>query len=269
MSASQISSFLKSHDVIDLKGISPNFLKVLKDIDSHYSTVQKASVLKGRICETVFKLALYFRIEIPGIPRKLSLYENGQKCYKMTDIGFGVKSGGCDITAMDDETIAAGTSKLKHLHGGGKTQWGQIDWRSVILDGGLLEKYRNYRQIFIAVVGDKNDIEDRAVPSLIREKFPGDRCLIVDINDLAVLWSKIIDKCKAHDWNTSEIDEAVKDRKHLEPMPHQKDCVSKALEFVKNNPKGGNFLIADKPRAGKTIMFAELIRNMWDAKRGV
>jgi hypothetical protein len=268
MFAKQVSSFLKSHDVIHLKGISTNFLKVLEDIDNHYPTVQKASVQKGRICETVFKLALYFRIEIPGVPRKLSLYENGQKCYKMSEISFGVKSGGCDITAIGEDTIAAGTSKLKHLHGGGKTQWGQIDWRSVILDGGLLEKYRNFHQIFIAVVGNKNDIEDKAVPSLIREKFPGDRCLIVDIGDLTNIWSKILDKCHSHNWNTAEIDEVVKDRKHLELMPHQSDCVSKAIQFVKEN-KSGNFLIADKPRAGKTIMFAEIIRSMWNEKIGV
>jgi len=268
MSAEKISSFLKTHDVIQLKGISRNFLKVLEDIDGHYTTVREAAIKKGRICETVFKLALYFRIEVHGVPRNLSLYENGQKCYKMSDIGFGVKSGGCDITAISEDTIAAGTSKLKHLHGGGKTQWGQIDWKSVILDGGLLEKYRNFRQIFIAVVGDKNDIEDKAVPSMIREKFPGDRCLIVDIHDLATIWGKILDKCKAHNWNTAVIDEAVKDRKHLELMPHQSDCVSKAVQFAENNPKGGNFLIADKPRAGKTIMFAEFIRTLWAKKQG-
>lgn len=260
MTASKISEFLTKKDVKHLKGITRNFSEVLDSLSAKD---------KGRISETVFKLALYFRVEIAGLPHNLSLYENGQKCYKMTDIGFGVKSGGCDITAIGDGCIAAGTSKIKHMHGGKKTQWGQIEWQKVFVEAGLDTKYRSYNQTFIAVVGDKNHIEDKAVPSLIKERFPGNRCLIVDVHDLAPLWEKVLDKCEAHDWNTARIDEAVKDRKHLNLMPHQKDCITKAMKFVENNPKGGNFLIADKPRAGKTIMFAEIIRNMWNAKHGV
>ena len=256
----KVRSFLSSQNVADLEGVTDNFNLIFKQLNSSE---------KGRIAETVFKLAIYLKIELPDIPQfPLTLFERNQKCFKISDIGFGVKSGGCDIMAVAEKFVLAGTAKIKHVNTSKKTKWGEIEWQNVFVEAGLLSKYKDHDQVFLALVSDKRDL-DNSIPSYIKEKFSAKNRIVVDISDVAELWGQVLSVFEKHGWDNLSVEEGVRDRITLKLRPHQKECVEHCLSRLFEMKKREGYLIADKPRAGKTIMFAEIVRNLWEEKLAV
>jgi hypothetical protein len=253
----KVISFLSSKDAKDLKGVSHDFMSIFNKLNSSE---------RGKISETVFKLAIFLKIQIPEIPQfPLTLLERNQKCFKIRDIGFGAKSGGCDIMATSDNFILAGTAKVKHINSDKKTQWGEIEWQNVFVEAGLDGKYKDSKQVFLALVGDKGDL-DNAIPSIIKERFLKKNRVVVDISDVSNLWGQVLSVFEKHGWDNQSVEEGVRDRMTLKLRPHQKECIEHALSRLSVMNKKEGYLIADKPRAGKTIMFAEIVRNLWEQK---
>jgi len=254
--------FLTSKNIYDLKGISSDFNRILSTLSAKN---------KGRVCETVFKLALFLRIPIQNLPDGMVLYEDNDKVLRIADIGFGTKSGGCDITAVGDNLVGFGTSKIKYVEKKQKTQWNQIEWHKVLGEAGMTRNFDGYNKAFIAVVTNKDDLEDKAVPSYIRENFSDKgRMFIYDISDLVPLWTHILKVCRDNNWNTSKVEESCRNRVVLVPMEHQTNCIDMGVSKTKAAMDKGeriNFLIADKPRAGKTIEMTSILVQLHNLRK--
>lgn len=251
MQLSKVIKQINAGNYDNISKLNGNLKSILENLEYELD-LQEFSVVRGNFLELPIKLACFLKhSSFAG----MDLYENHLKVIDFSQIRGGTSGGGeIDILLKDDvnKKSLALSSKMKNY-----VTWANTELRTTILS--MKVNYKEWNNKYGVCILDKSLLDSSNCQiEVIKEELKNDNIKIYDINSLAYYWRYVWNVFEQYDFDIKTIAEFNRTRTPIILYPHQLDAVN---WFHKTQKTNDNLLLAHKPRAGKTVTTAAIIKN--------